>query len=125
MKAVFKVKKRLLTPEKKLSNTKFLFLKSGTRQVKIQYDDIIYLESDDNYLKFVLKDEKHLCRMNISEMEERLPSSKFLRIHKSYMINLDPLKTIENHRLFVGDIWLPVGRKYKNAVLVYLNEYLR
>lgn len=122
LKALLKVR-RLAQPNEE-ARSEFLFLKSGIGQVKINYDEITFLESDGNYVRFVTKNGKHLSRMSLSEMEQGLSSTQFLRIHKSYIINLDQLKTIENNRLFVGDIWLPIGRKYKEVVMSYLNEYL-
>lgn len=123
LKAILKVQKQLAIYSKRQPSSNFFFLKSGNGQIKIQYNSIIYLESDGNYLKFVTKEENHLGRMSLSEMEQNLTERQFLRIHKSYIINVNYLKTIESHRLSMGDEWLPIGRKYKKEVTAYLDEF--
>jgi two-component system LytT family response regulator len=90
----------------------YLFLKTGYEQVKVMFDDICYLEATGNYVKFELKDKRILSRMTISEVENLLPSERFIRIHRSFIAAVNKVEKIERHQLVVNGALLPVGSSY-------------
>jgi DNA-binding LytR/AlgR family response regulator len=63
-----------------------LFIKTGYEQVKVFFDDILYLEASGNYVTFVLKNEKVLSRSTFSEAISLLPQGKFIRVHRSFVV---------------------------------------
>lgn len=91
---------------------KYLFLKTGYEQVKINFDDVLYLEAAGNYVSFVTKNQKLLPRMTISEAEAMLPASKFMRVHRSYIVALSQVDKIEKHQLWINNAALPIGHSY-------------
>ncbi|MDN5200975.1 LytTR family DNA-binding domain-containing protein [Fulvivirgaceae bacterium BMA10] len=125
LKAVFKIQHRIENKGENNYTPDFLFVKSGPSQIKLEYNDIIYIESDGNYIAFHTKERKYLSRISMSEIAQNLPPKQFLRIHKSYLINLKYLKKVENYRVLISEIWLPIGRKYKTLIRTYSNAFTR
>ena len=97
----------------------FVLIKSGTQLHKILIDDILYVESDGNYVNFVLKNstKKLLARLSMPEVLELLPNDLFCRIHKSYIVSFAGISTIEKHQLQIKDTWLPIGKIYREIFL--------
>jgi len=90
----------------------YLFLKAGYEQLRVNFEDICYLEATGNYVNFVLKDKTILSRMTITEVEAILPPGQFIRIHRSFIAALSKIDKIERHQLLVNGAVLPVGNLY-------------
>ncbi len=103
-----------------------LFVKVDYRIVRINISDIIYIESQSEYLKIHLKGSSPLMvLMSIKRMAELLPQDKFVRIHRSYVVNMSHVKEIARMRITMEtDANLPIGDSYKDDVLKYINERL-
>jgi DNA-binding LytR/AlgR family response regulator len=95
----------------------FIYLKSGPKLHKIAISDILYLEKDGNYLIFHTPDKKILSRQNMKNIFHILPESKFLRIHRSFVISLEQIQTIESHQVTVGGFKIPIGSLYRDDLL--------
>ena len=91
----------------------YFFLKVNREQVKVFFKSIIYIESIKDYIKIITAEKTYITYERISNMEEKLPEGKFLRIHKSYIIALGKVKTIRNDTVKIGEMSLPVGRVYR------------
>jgi len=100
------------------SDTKsaYIFVKTGYDQIKVNFDDIDYLEATGNYVNFVLGERHVLSRMTITECEELLPADRFVRIHRSFITAISKVKKIERHQLTVSDSILPIGSSYLAAI---------
>lgn len=94
----------------------YLFVKTGYEQVRVDFDDICYLEATGNYVSFVLTGNTILSRMTITEAEMLLPAGLFLRVHRSFMVSIEKIQKIERHQLKVNGSVLPVGSSYMLAV---------
>ncbi|WP_018478845.1 LytR/AlgR family response regulator transcription factor [Pontibacter roseus] len=90
----------------------YLFLKTGYEQVKVLFDEILYMEAAGNYVTFVLEDKKLLSRMTINELSELLPADRFIRVHRSYIVAKDRIDKIERHQVCVKGNEVPVGASY-------------
>lgn len=90
----------------------YLFLKTGYEQVKVHFDEILYLEAAGNYVTFVLEDKKLLTRMTITEASDMLPEDKFVRVHRSYITAKDKIDKIERHQVCIKGNEVPVGASY-------------
>lgn len=103
-----------------------LFVKVDYRIVRINVSDIIYIESQSEYLKIHLKDRPSLMvLMSIKRIAELLPQDKFVRIHRSYVVNMNRVKEIARMRITMeSDISLSIGDSYKDDVQKYINERL-
>ena len=78
-----------------------LYIKTGYEQVKVLFEDILYLEAAGNYVTFVLRDRNLLSRSTFAEAAAGLPSDKFVRVHRSYLVALDKIDKVERHQVTV------------------------
>jgi len=90
----------------------YLFLKTGYEQVRVNFEDICYLEATGNYVNFVLTDKTILSRLTITEVEAMMPAGEFIRIHRSFIAAVNKIDKIERHQLLVNGAVLPVGNLY-------------
>jgi DNA-binding LytR/AlgR family response regulator len=91
----------------------FISLKDNKTVYRIMLEHILYVQSWGNYLKFFLKsDEVKIVRKTIKELESEIPEKYFLRIHKSYIVNISHVKATEGNQVIIGDQKLPIGKSY-------------
>ena len=95
-----------------------IFVKLGTRTVRIALSSIRYATSADDYLLLYLTDGTQvLTSENLSDLLTRLPQRQFCRIHRSHFVRLDRLDFVERGRVVIGKVWLPIGETYRAAFL--------
>lgn len=92
--------------------SEYIFLKTGYEQVKVLFDDILYLEAAGNYVNFVLTNNSVLSRMTFSEVESLLPADKFIRIHRSFIAAINKIDKIERHQVHINASTVPVAESY-------------
>ncbi|MBP1640654.1 MAG: two component transcriptional regulator, LytTR family [Bacteroidetes bacterium] len=100
----------------------FIFVKIDYRIVRVDYDDVWYIEGMRDYRCIVLSTGKILTSTTFSELEAALPRHLFARIHKSYMVSLQKIKLIEHHRIYMHDKVLPIGETYRQAFYQSINN---
>lgn len=98
----------------------YMYFKVNRDLVKIYLKNIVYIESIRDYIKIITDNQSIISYQRIGHMEEKLPENKFLRIHKSYIVALDKIKSFSNDCVHLGNYSLPVGRSYKQRFLQYL-----
>lgn len=91
-----------------------IFLKSDKKVYQVQYTDIIYLESLGSYVKFHLADQVIITLERLSNYEKTLPENLFVRIHKSYIVNIKKIQVIEGNMVKINPLELPIGNVYKS-----------
>ncbi len=94
-----------------------LFLKTSDKIVRVRLADILYAEAYGNYTKLHLEAERLLLTQPLGQLADSLPEGRFVRIHKSYLISMHRLESIEGNRLTVGGTQLPIGKIYKQALM--------
>ena len=92
-----------------------IWLKSDKKLHRVLLDDIYYVESLGDYLKFAWGEKSLVVHERMQTMEDKLIKSNFCRIHRSYLISLNKLEFVEGNRVGVGGVELPIGQKYKEA----------
>lgn len=92
----------------------FIFVKTEHKIQKIQLDDILYIEGLKDYISIYTKAERVITLQNMKKMEETLPSSQFIRVHKSYIISLDKIESIERSRITIFGKVIPIGDTYRD-----------
>jgi len=96
------------------SHSDFISLKDNKTIYRIPYSDILYIQSWGNYLKFfLLNQDIKIIRKTIKTVESELPAERFLRIHKSYIININKIVAIEGNQIKFSDQKLPIGKSYQ------------
>jgi len=111
-------------PEKIDANDEFLFLKSDYKIRRINFNDILYLEGLKDYVKvFTQKSDKPVISLvTLKLLESKLPESKFMRVHRSYIVNLGKIDTIERSRIVFGKKYIPVSEQYKAKFQEFLDK---
>jgi DNA-binding LytR/AlgR family response regulator len=99
-----------------------LFIKNGYEQIKVFYEEILYLEATGNYVTFVLKDKNVLSRSTFAEAINLLPPDKFVRIHRSYLVAIQKIDKIERHQVTIHNIKLPISEAYSQDLAVLLRK---
>lgn len=94
----------------------FIFVKSGYDQVRIDLDALLYLQAEDNYVTFHEKARKTLCRMTLTEALAKLPSGRFIRIHKSYAAAVAKIDKISRADISVAGKTLPVSASFREEL---------
>ena len=100
----------------------FMFVRSDRKMVKIDFNSILYIESLSDYLKIFTTEKTIIIRETISSLEEKLPSKKFIRIHRSFIISLKNITSYTNEFIEINHKALPISRSYKESVLQKLAE---
>jgi two-component system, LytTR family, response regulator LytT len=102
----------------------FMFLKSEYKIRRINFNEILYIEGLKDYVKvYLLGEPKPILSLNsMKSVEAKLPVSKFMRIHRSFIVNLDSVKTIERFRIVFGNIHIPVSDQYKDKFQEFLDK---
>lgn len=102
----------------------FLFIKSDYKIRRINFSDIHYIEGLKDYVKIFLTGEKKpvLSLSTLKALEARLPADKFMRVHRSYIVNLDTVKVIERNRIVFGEVRIPVTDQYRDNFQKFLDR---
>ena len=93
-----------------------LYLNVQKRKVKVMMDDILYIESQREYVKVVTSKNQYTSKIGTNEIEALLPSGAFLRIHRSYIVSIDKIGSFTNEMVEINGIEIPVGREYKDNI---------
>lgn len=110
---------KLLKQQPSLINTKdFFFVNADYSRVKIMFNDILWMEGVRDYIKIHLKSAAHplLIRTSLKAIEPELPSSSFVRIHKSYIVSVESITSIRKNSLFIKEMELPIGETFREVV---------
>jgi len=100
-----------------------LFVKSDYKLIRIELDDVKYIESQHEYIKIHLVNSNPvLTQLSLKSIEEQLPSERFMRVHRSYIVNLSKVSVIERNRIvFNGKVYIPVSGQYKEKFQEYID----
>ncbi|TRX40824.1 LytR/AlgR family response regulator transcription factor [Flavobacterium restrictum] len=93
-----------------------IFIKVDKKMVKITIDEILFVEGMKEYIKIITADKTYITHKSLTSLTEELPQDRFLRIHKSYTIAVDKIKTIEGNRIQILSHTIPIGRNYSKEV---------
>ncbi len=96
-------------------STEYLFIKTEHRIQKINLNEILYIEALQNYIAVNTAGQKTLSLVTMKKMEDQLPKNDFARVHKSFIVGLRHISSIERSRIFIGDAIIPVGDNYRDS----------
>jgi len=119
LKAVNKAKDFILLKQKDNSseNATYFFLKVDNRFEKINYDDILFAEALQNYVAIHTTEKKMLSYITFSQVEKQLPADRFIKVHKSYIVAFDKIKSVEGNIINIAQHQVPVSRGMKDEVM--------
>src|SRR6218665_2387456 len=93
-----------------------IFIKVDKKMMKINIEEILFVEGMKEYIKVVTPDKTYITHKSLTSLSEELPAERFLRIHKSYVIALNKVKSIEGNRVQIQSYNIPIGRNYSKEV---------
>jgi DNA-binding LytR/AlgR family response regulator len=93
-----------------------LFIKVDGSLVRLKYEDILFVESAGDYVRFVTNDRKYLTHSTIKSVESRLPASAFIKVHRSYIVNLSHVLDFQEGMVHVGPASIPVSKAHKSRL---------
>jgi DNA-binding LytR/AlgR family response regulator len=102
-------------PKHKISD--HIFIRSEGKFFRVNFSDIIYIESMKDYLKIHAKEFRLIAHHTMNDMEKVLPANKFIRVHKSYIVSTDSIKTIYGNSVETSKAVIPIGNNYKEKVM--------
>lgn len=120
----FMLKKQPQATETTFDND-FIYVKSDYKLKQIKLSDILYIEGLKDYLKIYIENESKpiLSLISMKSMEDRLPSPRFLRVHRSYIVQTSKITIIEKGQIIFGKTRIPISDSYKDEIFNYINRY--
>ncbi|MBL7862231.1 MAG: response regulator transcription factor [Cyclobacteriaceae bacterium] len=130
LKCVDKITQRLDAESKPVSNGEpatpstppFVFVKDGTKLVKVRLDEIRYVEGLKDYVTIHTPTQKIITLQRMKALEEQLPADKFIRIHNSYIVALDAIDVIQKNEVQIGPVSLPIGDTYRKSFKEFIDK---
>lgn len=102
-----------------------LFVKADYKMVRLDLNTILYMESQNEYVRIFFEDQKPIMTLiSMKMLEEQLPPNQFMRVHRSYIVNLTKITAIANNRIIFGkDVYIPIGNQYKDSFNAFLEKH--
>lgn len=126
----FELRKKAETPDSVQTSlptdSNHIYVKSDYKIVQIELDKILYIEGLKDYIKIYTEDNPRpiLSLTSMKTMEEKLPSNRFIRVHRSYIVQKQKIKIIDKGRIVFGKEYIPVSDSYKQELQNYVNEHI-
>lgn len=111
-----------VSPAKAGGNTSFLMVKADYRLYKINFDDLLYIEGQHEYVSFYTKGKRITALYSLKSLEEQLPADRFVRVHKSYIVSINDISEIEQLSVTVAGQRIPIGGSYRDSLLARLGQ---
>ena len=96
---------------------KYLFVKTDNKLEKVNFDDILFVEAMENYVAIYTGEKKLITHSTLKLMQENLPALKFIQPHKSYLVNIDAINSIEGNMLHVNKFQIPISKYQKEDIM--------
>lgn len=102
----------------------YLFVKTGSKLQKVDFDEILFIEGLGEYLKIITLSGQVLTLQNFYNLSQVLPGGQFVRVHKSYMVSIDKIENIERNRIKIAEHLIPISNTFKKSFFDALNNKL-
>ena len=98
-----------------------VFIKSDGKLTRLNYDDILYIESVGDYVKYCTPDKKYITHSTLKAVEEKINGQHFMKVHRSFIVNLRKISNIQEYTLLIGSSLIPISKLLKTEVMGRLN----
>lgn len=95
----------------------YFFIKCGSKYEKIHFDDILYVEGMQNYITIYTSRGKYITLLYLKNLEQNLDSKSFIRVHKSYIVSIHKIDSIQGNEIFIQSHRIPISRNYRDQVI--------
>lgn len=90
---------------------------------RVNLDEVLMIEADQNYIKFHEEGENFTVGFTLNAIEQLLPSNRFMRVHRSFIVNIDKINIVETNQMLVGkDVRVPIGQSYRNKIMEFFGK---
>ena len=114
----------ILQKREAYNDDRIMFIKSEYKLLRVCLDDVLYVEGLKDYVRICLKNgEKIMSLMSMKKLEDYLPHPEFLRTHRSYIVHMPEVRSIDRFRIVFGDVFIPISDNYKEEVQQYLDMH--
>jgi DNA-binding LytR/AlgR family response regulator len=103
-------------PHESSEKKDFIFLNAERKKVKILFSEIVYIESQREYIRIVTTKREYISKMGTHEIEDLLPANLFKRIHRSYIISINKIESYTSEMIEVNGVSIPIGRGYRDII---------
>ena len=100
----------------------FTFVKVDNKLVRVGFSEVYYIEALGDYVHIVLTNKKFIVYSTMRAIEEKFPQARFVRVHRSFIVNIDYVQALEDNSLLVKDKYIPIGQTYMRGLLLRLNK---
>lgn len=102
----------------------FFFIKGDSKNkfVKVGYNEILYIEGLKNYVSVHLSGQRHVTYLTLKDIELQLPGTKFIRVHKSFIVALEKIRMVDGNTIFIGQDKVPIGESYRDQFYSRIKE---
>jgi DNA-binding LytR/AlgR family response regulator len=100
----------------------YIFIKADYKLMKINVDDILFVEGLKDYIKIYTRQKLYLTLMSMTAIEEKLPAGEFFRLHRSYIISLSKIDSISRHRVIIGEKFIPISLPYREKFYLIIDK---
>lgn len=100
-----------------------IFVKDGTKLVKIRLNEILYIEGLKDYVAIYTKDKKVVTLQTLKSLEVQLGSYQFIRVHHSYIVSFEAIDTIDKEKIQIGKVWIPISDTYRKSFKEFLEKH--
>ncbi len=125
LKALGRVEERIERKESPIKESTEIFIKNNSSLVRLKYDDILWVEAMENYVVLNTYTDKYTIHFTMKALAEKLPEDKFMRVHRSFIVNFTKVKSIEDNMLVIvydkSTKAIPVGKSYKDKLMNDIN----
>ena len=104
------------------NNLEFIFVKTENRLEKISFDDILYIEGMRDYRRIHTTTKRIMTLQSFTDFEQKIPSHLVARVHKSYMVGLRKIESIENNRIKIGKELIPISNTYRDSFMTLIKK---
>lgn len=101
----------------------YIFIKANKKVIRIEFNSICFIEGLGDYIKIHLDDKHYVTNLSMKKMEELLPTEEFYRIHKSFIIRLDQIQSIEGNQVEINNQKLPIGNSFRQSFQDLINKH--
>lgn len=100
-----------------------IFVKDGTKLVKIRLNEILYIEGLKDYVAIYTKDKKVVTLQTLKSLEVQLGAHQFIRVHHSYIVSFEAIDTIDKEKILIGKVWIPISDTYRKSFKEFLEKH--
>lgn len=104
------------------ASEEYIFVKDGTKLIKVRLRDILYIEGLKDYVAIYTKEKKIVSLQTMKSLENVLPESHFIRIHNSYIVSFEGIESVDKEKVQVGKVFLPISDTYRKAFKLFIEK---